>query len=187
MIAARQLCSATSLELAPDLTQALAAARASRQSAFLTPLVTRWRGEKRVVAAPLLFYCGPIDSLVEVPAGFEYDGESVPRYFPVLYAAFANRCEEAAAVHDFGYSALSTLTREEADTCYLEAMRVTMTEPPRETLWQRISAPVVKGYRISSRNIKWAGVRTFGGRHYQGAALASKPDVQQPLDPSPGG
>ena len=119
------------------------------RSRIHAPLITRWEGEKRVLDADFVYYCAPLDLIVTVPKGFKYDGESIPRWVPILYAIYSNRSEEAAAAHDFGYSKDSPLTREQADTLYLDLMEHTGANP-----WMR--------------KPKWAGVRLFGWLHFKG-------------------
>jgi hypothetical protein len=135
------------------------------KAAFLTPLRTEWRRGKRALTDRLGFYSEELDREFWLEPGFEYDGESVPREAPILYALFGNRSEEAGALHDGGYAGLLGITRAQADALYLEAQRA--TGAGRFSSW-----------------VKWLGVRAFGWRYYRGAASASEPE--QPIDTSPG-
>jgi hypothetical protein len=99
--------------------------------------------------APFAFRSKVLNRAITIPAGFMYDGASVPRYVPFAYAIFGGRSEEAACAHDYLYSSESPCTRKQADDTYLELMEVTGAKP-------FLRLPM------------WAGVRCFGWLHFKG-------------------
>jgi len=70
------------------------------------------------------FYSERLNQSVVVPAGFEYDEDSVPR-LPLIYLLAKNRSGSIApCAHDYLY--LSKIcSRKEADLVYLDAMKAT--------------------------------------------------------------
>lgn len=66
-------------------------------------------------------YLDPDFGLVEVPAGFETDFASVPRW-PLTFALLGQYGHAAAVLHDWLYRA-GTLSREDADRVFFNALR----------------------------------------------------------------
>jgi hypothetical protein len=65
--------------------------------------------------------------LVKVPKGFISDGASVPRPFWSIFSPFNGDYFEAALIHDYLYSKISSLcfpdlSRENADQIFMDAM-----------------------------------------------------------------
>lgn len=67
-----------------------------------------------------LIYAG--SDLVVIPAGFVFDGASVPQLFTNLFPKSGARYDRAACLHDWLY-ATQTTSRKEADDLFLEAMK----------------------------------------------------------------
>lgn len=87
--------------------------------------------------------------LVEVPAGFETDGASVPRAFWAIFPPYGPYFR-AAVVHDFLYSVGNTrFYRYESDDIFLEAM-------------ESLGVPWVKRH-IIYRAVRWFGWAAFKG------------------------
>jgi len=64
---------------------------------------------------------------ITVPKGFISDGASVPRPFWTIFSPFNGDYFEAALIHDYLYSKISSatyplLTRKNADTIFMDAM-----------------------------------------------------------------
>ena len=126
---------------------------------FLTPLDARkiapqtWR-----LLAPLRYASAIAGAVIEVPAGFVTDFDSIPRWLPLTYAFLANRIQEEAAVHDFLYrrESLVSVSRKIADDVLYEAME-TQGEP-----WL-------------ARTLIWAGVRAGGWTAYHQRGLTERP------------
>jgi hypothetical protein len=81
-----------------------------------------------------------------VPAGFETDFASVPRFFWRLFPP-AGRYGKAAVLHDFLYRT-GAVTRRDADHIFFDAMRSL-------------------GVRFPTRWLMWLAVRMFGWFAYQ--------------------
>lgn len=89
-----------------------------------------------------------------VREGYETDFASVPR-LPFVFWIMGDTVHRAAVLHDFLYSsgkdtAGAGVSRQEADAIFLAAMK----------------ADGVPAWR---RGLMWAGVRLFGGAHFEGA------------------
>lgn len=122
---------------------------------FRTELDTRRiRAGWRQLLAPLVFYSALLDREIVVPAGFEYDGASVPWWIPTAYTALREAAEKAAAIHDWLYRHPEFCSRAEADAAFREALEA-------------------DGVGWLARNVAWLGVRAGG--------WASYPDG--PIDP----
>lgn len=124
---------------------------------FRTDLdVRRVAAGRRRLLAPLVYFSAVLKPAREitVPAGFEYDGASVPWWIPVAYTALREAAEKAAAVHDWLYRHPEFCSRAEADAVFREALEA-------------------DGVGWFARNMAWLGVRAGG--------WASYPDG--PLDP----
>jgi hypothetical protein len=107
-----------------------------------------YRDETRQLIAPLVYRSKSLQQVITVPAGFEFDGPSVPR-LPGTYILFGGKGQAAGVLHDFLYSAASPVTRAQADATYREALEVT-------------------GHGWFVRNAMYLGVRSFGWRYFKG-------------------
>lgn len=120
-------------------------------SSFTTPLHLEWIDGK--VWRLLQGFRYDTDLLaagaVYVPAGFEMDFASVPRFFWRIYPP-TGRYGKAAVIHDFLYRR-SGCSRDLADKIFLEAMEVL------EVGW-------------FTRHTIYRAVRMFGGCSYQAKA-----------------
>lgn len=95
---------------------------------FLSPLVTRHIGAHRKVLVQELVYRDRRGRLWRVPAGFESDGASVPRFLWSLYPPFGEAYEPATWLHDYLYAKAELIdvdgrpiNRGEADALLREA------------------------------------------------------------------
>ena len=149
---------------------------------FLTPLRAQHLGDDRwELTAPLVYdsdLAGIPDTpvraqvtagvdpqtgrrLVIVPTGSRSDFESVPRWWPLLYAWLRDTAEEAAVVHDWAYRIGTDYARATADALLYEAAIAIGEDPARAWgLWlgvraagwtvyqdhQRLGAPTVGGW-----------------------------------------
>lgn len=104
------------------------------------------------LAEPLVYEAGDKGSgrLIEVPAGFETDGATLPAALRLVLAIWGTY-GRAACLHDFGYRLLregrphpQMLTRRAADAEFRVAMKACGTPPPLAF-------------------VLWAVVRLFGG------------------------
>lgn len=80
---------------------------------------------------PLMVYSGVLDCIIKVPAGFRFDGESIPAFLQWLVPPFG-QSKRGACVHDYLYrfagyhnadGGLVSVTRTEADAVYRELCR----------------------------------------------------------------
>ena len=110
--------------------------------AFLTELDVRELGQDRWVLLAPLVYEGTLIHRITVPAGFETDLESVPRWLPLVYAVLYGTAHHAAVVHDWLYTT-GMVNRQIADGVMYEALRAR-------------GEPAWKAYTI------WAGIRLGG-------------------------
>lgn len=90
-------------------------------------------------------YLDPDHGLIEVPAGFETDFASVPRW-PLTFALLGQYGHAAAVLHDRLYST-GQLSRADADRVFLNALR--SSGIARWRAW-----------------LMWAGVRIGGANRY---------------------
>jgi hypothetical protein len=110
-------------------------------------------GNWRLIA-PLVYQSDVAGQTFTVPAGFVTNFASVPRA-PVVYMLCGGTSNEAAALHDFLYTAPHPVTRPVADAVLREASAVT-------------------GVAAWRRYLMWAGVRVFGASHWDvGASIAT--------------
>ncbi|WP_417480475.1 DUF1353 domain-containing protein [Maricaulis maris] len=107
--------------------------------AELLPDRTTWR-----LLAPFS-YLDPDHELIEVPAGFETDFASVPRW-PLTFALLGQYGHAAAVLHDYLY-ATGALSRRKADQVFRNALR--SSGIARWRAW-----------------LMWAGVRVGGAKRY---------------------
>jgi hypothetical protein len=122
----------------------------SQVSKFLTKLSMENADDKDdgkwVLTADLLYQSNVANRVITVPKGFETDLASVPR-MPVVFLLTGDTSDEAAVVHDFLYST-HMVDRATADAVLREASAVT-------------------GVPVWRRWLMWAGVRCFGGSHWE--------------------
>ncbi|MGV6473514.1 DUF1353 domain-containing protein [Azotobacter vinelandii] len=97
-------------------------------------------------------YLDPELGRLDVPAGFETDFASVPRW-PLIFILLGAYGHAAATVHDWLYAA-GRLTRRDADRVFLDALR--SSGIARWRAW-----------------LLWAGVRLAGRRAYRSGAGTS--------------
>ena len=94
-----------------------------QHNSFLTPLDVRVQpsGKTFKLLYPFTYRWGKTH--IQVPAGFETDFASIPRFARVLIPKLG-KYNKAAVVHDYLYqSDKSPLTRKQADKCFLDGMR----------------------------------------------------------------
>jgi len=95
-----------------------------RVSKFHTKLImTPVEGRRMwILEAPLVYESALLDAVVEVPAGFMCDLNSIPR----IFWAFSPPTDfpEAGVVHDYGYR-YKVWPRQTVDSVYREALEVT--------------------------------------------------------------
>lgn len=99
-----------------------------------------------VLIAPLVYQSDVAGQTFTVPAGFHTDLASVPRV-PIAYWLAGGTSNEAAAVHDYLYTAPHPVPRNIADAVLREASAVTSVPA-----WRRW--------------LMWAGVRLGGAKHW---------------------
>jgi len=95
------------------------------KSGFLTELDTHMKGDKvHVLDSPLVYVSELLDTIIEVPAGFETDLASVPR-IPIIYELWGNRAHREAVIHDYlyRYDSIPLVARPIADAVFREAMK----------------------------------------------------------------
>ena len=117
-------------------------------SSFRTPLILEYGDghEWRLVQGFTYHTRRASGGAIYVPAGFETDFASVPRFFWRLIPPHG--CYgKASVIHDFLYRK-SGVSREKADAIFLEAMTV-------------LGVPWI------TRTLIYAAVRVFGGAAYQ--------------------
>jgi len=76
-----------------------------------------------VLIGPLSFKSDTLDRIVTAPERFVTDFASVIR-LPFIYAWCGNIAQKAAVLHDLAYRIDADITREDADSLFLEAMKV---------------------------------------------------------------
>ena len=96
------------------------------QPAFLSPLraeqiaLDTWR-----LLDPLVYRSAILRTTVTVPAGFASDGDSIPRWLPLIYAILKGVATAPAFVHDHVYQTHHAhdvlVTRAQADAALHEA------------------------------------------------------------------
>lgn len=101
--------------------------------------------------SPFQVYSQSLDAIITVPAGFEFDGESIPDFLHGIVPPFG-QSKRGACVHDYlyrfaGYHNLLGdivgVTRAEADKVYLELVKA-------------------KGLPSWRANIRWTVLRLVG-------------------------
>ena len=128
------------------------------RSRFLDPLRVEqigWvdgRPEWRTLAR-LRYVSERLGGTVEIPAEFDFDEASVPRW-PLLWLVAGGRGKAASALHDYGYQrgglvvdgVFHALGRRALDAVFLEAM----------------AADPMSGTNAAGRWLMWSGVRVGG-------------------------
>lgn len=131
---------------------------------FLTPLrveeVDEFAGTWRLLA-PLTYDSDVLGDSVTVPEGFVTDFASVPRVLG-LYDLEGGRCNKAAVIHDYLYTAgsagLLPVDRVTADGVLAEAI-------------------LASGYGMATATIFYAAVRAGGVSHWHAPNQPQTPDV----------
>ena len=100
-------------------------------SAFLNPIaITPVVGSDLwILDEPILYQSDLLGRIIDIPAGFIYDGNSIPewmKFIPILSGFLKDRISYpgAAALHDFGYRYGTLGPREVVDALYREALEV---------------------------------------------------------------
>jgi len=92
-------------------------------SQFLTDLTWRDLGpQEYLVTAPLIYRSELLGEDITVPAGFKTDGESDPRWVPLLHSLFGDAGDCPWVVHDWLYY-IGTYGRKVSDEVGLEAVK----------------------------------------------------------------
>ena len=113
---------------------------------FPNPLQAELLPDRKTWRLLALFsYLDPDHGLIEVPAGFETDFASVPRW-PLTFALLGSYGHAAAVIHDWLYTT-GELSRPDADRVFHEALR--SSGIARWRAW-----------------LMWAGVRVSGSGRY---------------------
>lgn len=99
-----------------------------------------------VTLAPLVFQSEALGRIITIPAGFETDLASIPKFLQSITPNDSKRILEAAIVHDWLY-VHGDVARHLADAVLLEGMRVL-------------------GSSWLQRNGAWLAVRLFGHAHW---------------------
>lgn len=93
------------------------------RSEFLTDLTWRDIGlQKYLVTAPLIYRSEILCEDIIVPAGFITDGESSPRWLPIINSLFGDLADQPAVIHDWLYY-IGTYGQEVSDRIILEALQ----------------------------------------------------------------
>jgi len=101
---------------------------------------------------PFMVYSGVLNAVIKVPAGFVFDGESIPLFLQWLAPPFGDS-KRGACVHDWLYrnagyygeqGVFRRVTRSQADDVYRELIEA-------------------KGLPRWRANIRWAALRVVGG------------------------
>jgi hypothetical protein len=111
-------------------------------------------GDRWALLSPLRYQSArPAVDRVVVPAGFQTDLESVPRWLPLAYALLRDTAPGAGVVHDYLYAS-QLIPRVDADAVLYEAARVAGVAPWRAwSLWV--------GVRIGG----WVAYGRYAGLH----------------------
>ena len=122
--------------------------------AFLTPLRTEVvrPGVARTIE-PFVYYSDRLQRLEEVPAGFVFDWDSIPRHPSIFYAFLKGRAQKAYVIHDYLYAYPNGISRRTADLVMLDALREEMIEGK----WRGaiVRGAIYAGVRLGG----WAGWR----------------------------
>jgi len=138
------------------------------KSRFLTALVLIHVSDSlKRLAHPLEFESESLGRVITVPAGFETDLGSVPR-LPLAYLLFGGVGDAAAVVHDYAYSGKESISREQADAVFREALAA--LDDASTTDKSGFTKVVASGWFSVRRAAMWLGVRIAGGTHYTAAS-----------------
>lgn len=133
-----------------------------REKVLHSPYRTEWREESE---------WGPYYSRLTVPAGFAYNGASVPQFLWSIYPPHA--LDRAAVFHDFIYRTKGMLPDGAYQYKYLSMDR--WENFPDDTKWERDVADKLfyhhlsqdpKGPNVFRRRAAWLAVRAFGGSRW---------------------
>ena len=95
------------------------------EAGFLTALkLEELQQDRWKLLGPLVYAGVLLPGVVTVPAGFETDLESVPRWLPLVYGELYGTAHAAAVLHDYLYTT-GSVDRRTADAVLYEAMRAT--------------------------------------------------------------
>jgi hypothetical protein len=111
--------------------------------------------------APLRYWSALLGQGIEVPAGFNTDFASVPRWIPIASALVGDRAHAAAVVHDYLYT-VHSVTRLQADMVLREAC-------------------AASGVPAWARWLIFSGVRVGGESHWTLPASPQRPAVAAQL------
>lgn len=95
------------------------------------------KAKKRITTAPLTYCVGSEDSdeIITVPAGYEFDGASVP----MIFGWFIQRVEPdtiaAACIHDYLYTDGRRYTLARSDYIFFEALMCTTSKRKAFIMW----------------------------------------------------
>jgi hypothetical protein len=78
-----------------------------------------------ILDSPLVYQSALLDTVINIPMGFETDFASVPRV-PIAYWLFGDRAHREAVLHDYLYriDSVPVVTFGQANDVFLEAMKV---------------------------------------------------------------
>jgi hypothetical protein len=97
------------------------------ESKFLTELDARLKDDDKIwiLDSPLVYQSALLDTVINIPMGFETDFASVPRV-PIAYWLFGDRAHREAVLHDYLYriDSVPVVTFGQANDVFLEAMKV---------------------------------------------------------------
>ena len=94
-------------------------------SEFLTELDAGLKDDDRVwVLKSPLIYQSDLFGKIEVPAGFNTDFASVPRWIPIASNVLLDRAHREGCLHDFAYRIDADISFDDANSLFLEAMLV---------------------------------------------------------------
>lgn len=124
------------------------------EARFITNLETRLCDDGEwILISDLIFYSKILGIYVIAKAGMKSDYASVPR-IPFAYMLFGGCAEKAAVIHDALYSGTYSVTRKQADSVLVEAMKAS-------------------GVAAWRRGPMWLAVRLFGASHYKPSEQAA--------------
>lgn len=105
----------------------------------MTPLIVRPTiDDMWMLEQPLSYSSDLLNGIVTVPAGFETDFASVPRFMPILFAIFSDAARESSVVHDYLIE-IGTLDRVTIDNVFMESMQVSGVGWKRYPMYAAVS------------------------------------------------
>lgn len=132
---------------------------------FLTPLVTRQVGaQKKKLEFDLVVL---VDcAVLRIPAGFESDGASVPRFLWSLYPPFGELYEPATWLHDFCYQHAEAFDGTSEVAAFARGrVEAGMTRRLADRLLYE--GAIALGFRRTGARNLWLGVRAGGWRAWR--------------------